>query len=125
MNTAGSGLGRLFAVAAISLATARVAAADCEPSYRKLGFESAPVGHLTVETSWVLIGCRLGLEEMPPAAVARAKAILAADVAKDPWGLLKFESDRMRRQALVRQLRVDSPDARIGDVFLLHWKVEE
>jgi hypothetical protein len=100
-------------------------AGECEPTYRRLGQETAEVGHLSITTSWVLIGCRAELDQIKPKELAQAKTILAAVVSEQTWGLLVLEKNLALRKTVTDRLNRAIGRPMVGDILLVHYNIAE
>lgn len=96
----------------------------CDPTYLRLGEKTAEVGHLTISTSWVLIGCRSELDGIGPEQLNRARRELALVSREQVWGLLVFEENRELRRSVAK--RLDRGTGRVvNDVLLMEYRIEE
>lgn len=100
-------------------------AGECEPTYRRLGQETAEVGHLTIKASWVLIGCRAEMDQVNPKELAQAKAVLAKVVSEQGWGLMVFEKNLDLRKKVADRVNKGIGRPVVGDVLLLLSDIQE
>lgn len=117
-------VGGLLLIGLATTSSSAESAVGCGPTYLRLGEESAEVGHLTISTSWVLIGCRAELEALGTEGLDRARAELAVVSRELVWGLLTFEEDRELRKSVTKRLQQVTRRG-IGDVLLVYYRIEE
>jgi hypothetical protein len=117
-------LGLLFLVGLPSSLKGDERRVECDPTYRRLGEETAEVGELTISTSWVLIGCRNEIDAIGPEELNRVRRELALVSREHVWGLLALEEDRELRGSVAKRLERVTGRV-VSDVLLTGYRIEE
>jgi hypothetical protein len=97
---------------------------ECDPTYRRLGEETAEISDLSITTSWVLIGCGSELDGIGPEEQDRSGGELALVSREQVWGLLALEEDRELRRLVAKRLEKVTGRV-VSDVLFMGYRIEE